>query len=92
MRRILFLALCLLLFLCSCDFITESTSESASSESESTNDGKITIEYRALDGGYIEGTALQSIIVGEKGTAVRAIANEGYRFIGWDDGFNASAS
>lgn len=93
MRRILFLALCLLLCLCSCDFITESTSESASSESESesTNDGKITIEYRALDGGYIEGTALQSIVVGEKGTAVRAIANEGYRFIGWDDGFNASA-
>ena len=79
MKKILLLILsCISLFvLFSC----------SSSEPEKT---MISVEYKALEGGKIEGEALQSKEV-EKGktahfNAVTALADEEYRFVGWSDG------
>ncbi len=51
----------------------------------------ITVEYKASEGGTIIGTSTQ---LGEgkiNTTQVQAIANEGYRFVGWDDGVKSVA-
>ena len=45
-----------------------------------------TLKYIAGDHGTIEGDATQTVDAGGSGTAVTAIANEGYRFVKWDDG------
>lgn len=47
---------------------------------------KIKIEYFTGDGGYIEGDSYQEVAAGESGATVRAVANEGYHFLSWDDG------
>lgn len=93
MRRIIaFLALIfsLALLLLSCDILETSSSSESESSSESADDGTITIEYRALEGGFIEGELLQTLAAGQSATSVRAVANEGYRFVGWDDGSSTS--
>lgn len=45
-----------------------------------------TLNYSAQRGGYIRGDALQTVLRGEGGTAVTAVAEEGYEFVGWSDG------
>ena len=45
------------------------------------------IEYMAEEGGSIEGEEFQQIIMGEGGTEVMAVADEGWIFVGWDDGY-----
>jgi hypothetical protein len=47
----------------------------------------VCIEYVVDEGGFIEGEEFQEIIVGEHGTQVVAVAEEGWTFIGWEDGF-----
>ena len=44
------------------------------------------IEYIVEQGGYIEGAEFQEIIVGENGTEVIAIPEDGWVFAGWEDG------
>lgn len=50
----------------------------------------ITVEYKSTEGGRLGGTTLQTKELGDDGTVtldvVIAIADEGYRFVGWDDG------
>ena len=45
----------------------------------------IYIEYIADGGGYIEGDEFQEIEAGQTGTSVRAVPDEGWIFVGWDD-------
>ena len=45
-----------------------------------------TLRYRAGEGGYIEGSACQSVRVGEDGDSVAAVAESGYEFVDWSDG------
>ena len=45
-----------------------------------------TLQYAAGVGGYIEGTAKQRLVKGKEGSAVTAVANEGYYFVKWSDG------
>ena len=47
----------------------------------------IYVEYVVGEGGYIEGEEFQEIIVGESGTQVIAVAEDGWTFVGWEDGF-----
>lgn len=49
---------------------------------------EIKISYIATEGGYIFGTKEQSVVYGESGNTVRAVANKGYRFAGWSDGYD----
>ena len=44
------------------------------------------IEYVVDEGGYIEGEEYQEIVLGESGTEVMAVAEEGWIFEGWTDG------
>ncbi len=46
----------------------------------------ITVKYNFTEGGLILGKTKQQIKSGESTTEVEAIANGGYRFIGWHDG------
>ena len=55
----------------------------------SGGDGEFEITYVAASGGYLRGDTEQSIKLGDAGTPVRAVADEGYIFVGWNDG-NAS--
>ena len=48
--------------------------------------GTRTLVYTAGIGGAISGTSPQTIVVGGSGTAVSAVANVGYHFVGWSDG------
>ncbi len=45
-----------------------------------------TLTYTASEGGHIEGETIQSVIIGNNGAAVIAVADEGYEFVGWSDG------
>ena len=47
-----------------------------------------TVIYEAEGGGHIEGERIQTVYKGEDGTAVIAVADEGYVFVGWDDDYN----
>lgn len=49
-----------------------------------------TAEYQATEGGHIEGTTIQTTLFGEYYDRVYAIAEEGYRFVGWSDGDNSN--
>ena len=51
-------------------------------------DRYIYVEYIVDEGGFIEGEEFQEIIVGERGTQVIAVAEEGWTFVGWEDGFS----
>lgn len=44
-----------------------------------------TVEYRAMEGGRIEGSLIQTALKGERYQGVEAIPDEGYRFVGWSD-------
>ena len=46
----------------------------------------LTLAYSAGENGSLTGEPLQSIPNGGDGTAVEAVADEGYAFIGWSDG------
>ena len=45
-----------------------------------------TLTYTAEAGGTISGVSIQGIPTGEDGTAVTAVPNSGYTFVGWSDG------
>ncbi|MDE6285344.1 MAG: InlB B-repeat-containing protein [Bacilli bacterium] len=45
-----------------------------------------TVEYIAGEGGKIKGESIQTLLTGERTVEVLAIAENGYRFIGWSDG------
>ena len=49
-------------------------------------DGIFALSYEACDGGYLKGEIKQSVEAGDDATPVRAIANEGWMFVRWDDG------
>lgn len=44
------------------------------------------IEYNATAGGRIEGLSFQTALKGDAYNEVKAVADEGYKFIGWSDG------
>ena len=44
------------------------------------------IEYWVEEGGYIQGEEFQEVIVGENASEVMAVAEDGWIFVGWDDG------
>lgn len=44
------------------------------------------VRYNASEGGRIEGDEVQIVLCDEYSQYVTAVANEGYRFIGWSDG------
>lgn len=46
----------------------------------------IAVTYMVEEGGYIEGEADQLVLEGHNAEAVLAVADEGYAFVGWDDG------
>ena len=45
-----------------------------------------TLKYAAEEGGRIEGEAEQKVLEQDFGTAVKAVAAEGYKFVCWSDG------
>ena len=45
-----------------------------------------TIRYTNTEGGTVEGETVQTVQSWQEGTAVRAVAAEGYVFVGWSDG------
>ncbi|MBP3320847.1 MAG: InlB B-repeat-containing protein [Clostridia bacterium] len=45
-----------------------------------------TLTYLATEGGTVQGEALQQVVLGEQGSEVTAVAEEGYRFVSWSDG------
>ena len=47
----------------------------------------VPVSYMAEDGGYIDGEEEQLILLGENAEPVVAVAEEGYTFEGWDDGY-----
>ena len=44
------------------------------------------LTYNAGEGGHIEGETIQTVKIGNNGTTVTAVADEGYEFVGWSDG------
>ena len=48
----------------------------------------VSVTYIANEGGYIQGNTYQTGDGKVNTTSVKAIANSGYRFVGWDDGLN----
>lgn len=48
----------------------------------------IAVTYFVEEGGYIEGQAEQLVLQGENADTVMAVADDGYSFVGWDDGSN----
>lgn len=48
------------------------------------------ITYLATEGGLIEGVCEQEIQLGKTSATVKAVPNDGYKFIGWDDGITES--
>lgn len=47
----------------------------------------VSVTYEAMDGGYIEGETDQLIPIGSNTSQVVAIAEDGYEFQGWEDGY-----
>ncbi len=48
--------------------------------------GEMTVIYIAGEGGYILGEDTQKVSLGEDTSSVRAVADEGWMFVRWDDG------
>lgn len=48
--------------------------------------GVFDMEYLAGEGGYLRGESKQRVSVGEDASPVRAIAEDGWMFVRWDDG------
>ncbi len=73
------------------DGSTEATrSDSPSSDLEVTaifeELTKYTFTYTAGEGGALSGEAVQTVYISMSGSVVTAVANEGYKFVGWSDG------
>ena len=51
---------------------------------------QITVYYTAGEGGNIVGQTEQGVPFGESAEPVKAVASEGYRFIGWSDGVKSA--
>ncbi|MCH8502437.1 MAG: InlB B-repeat-containing protein [Aliidiomarina sp.] len=49
-----------------------------------------TLTYVAGTGGSIDGDAAQTVIEGDSGTAVTAVADTGYSFVDWSDGVTSA--
>ncbi len=49
------------------------------------------VKYVALEGGYIQGDAVQSVAEGENASLVEAVPLEGYRFVGWNDSITTAS-
>ncbi|MCH8502309.1 MAG: InlB B-repeat-containing protein [Aliidiomarina sp.] len=49
-----------------------------------------TLTYVAGTGGFIDGDASQTVIEGDSGSAVTAIADTGYSFVDWSDGVTSA--
>lgn len=49
-----------------------------------------TLTYSAGDGGYISGRSAQTVREGDDGSQVAAVADDGYVFERWSDGFDVS--
>lgn len=64
------------------DIVTESRTHTAIFEKIPT----ATIHYSATEGGHVTGEREQTVVIGERTATVRAVASEGYRFMGWSDG------
>ncbi len=47
---------------------------------------KFGLEYKSTEGGKIQGEVTQTVKEGEDGSAVTAVADEGYKFVKWSDG------
>ena len=47
----------------------------------------ISVTYEAEDGGYIQGESDQLVLAGSDAEPVRAVADEGFIFVEWDDGY-----
>lgn len=52
--------------------------------------GRYTLTYTAGAHGQVSGTSPQSVVQGENGAAVTAVANAGFHFAGWTDGSTAN--
>lgn len=50
---------------------------------------EITVNYLAGEGGVVFGELSQTITVGDSCTQVYALADSGYRFVGWSDGLTS---
>ena len=48
----------------------------------------VAVTYEVEEGGYIEGDADQLVLLGGSTTPVEAIADEGYAFVEWSDGYS----
>lgn len=46
----------------------------------------VSVDYRTKEGGRIEGRAQQTILKGNTASKVRAVAEEGWKFVRWSDG------
>lgn len=64
-------------------------SESEGNETED-NRKTYTVTYVDVEGGKIEGTLVQSLKAGDSGTVVKAVADEGYEFVKWSDGYKVA--
>ncbi len=52
----------------------------------SKNEGQYYVSYKGAAGGKVTGTTLQALYPDEKGSGVKAVANDGYTFVMWSDG------
>lgn len=53
----------------------------------SEDDNTVTVIYDTEGGGYIVGSSTQKISHGRNTETVTAVANDGWEFVGWDDGY-----
>lgn len=52
---------------------------------------QFTLSYSAGTGGTITGTAVQTVDYGDSGSAVEAVADNGYQFVKWSDGVTTAS-
>ena len=55
-------------------------------EKELLQEEYYTVEYKASEGGHLLGTTTQCVEKGGNTIAVTAMPDEGYIFVGWNDG------
>ena len=75
------------------DFDTSDTSsENKNNENSSTETPTYTLDYSVNNTayGYIAGNTTQTVDENEDGTSVTAVANDGYKFVGWSDGVSTA--
>ncbi|MBQ8162772.1 MAG: CotH kinase family protein [Clostridia bacterium] len=68
----------------------ETTSEETTSEESSSEEKSVTVEYAVQDGATLIGEGVQSVILGESTKTVSVEVKDGYKFLGWDDGNEAT--